>query len=81
MVDTAVPGALAAELAGLWAQVLGVDPVGMHDDFFDLGGDSFLAMRLVRLIHSQLGWKVTVTELFAGPTVAELTKRIGAAQT
>jgi aryl carrier-like protein len=80
-VDTAAAGALQARLASLWAQVLGVEPVGIHDDFFDLGGDSFLAMRLVRLIQSQLGWKVTVTELFARPTIAELAKLTEAAET
>lgn len=81
MVDTAAAGAVEARLAGLWAQVLGVDRVGIHDDFFDLGGDSYLAMKLVRLIQSQLGSKVTVTELFARRTIAELAKLTEAAET
>ena len=63
---------LETQLTRLWTQVLQVDGIGCRENFFDLGGDSFLAMRLVRLIDTQLGCRTTVTDVLARPTIAEL---------
>jgi thioester reductase-like protein len=59
-------------LAALWRDLLGVPHVGRNDDFGALGGHSFLAMQLGRRIRTDLGATVTVRDLFAHPTVAEL---------
>ncbi|MBL1098513.1 SDR family NAD(P)-dependent oxidoreductase [Streptomyces coffeae] len=59
-------------LADLWCSVLDVDRVGRHDNFFDLGGRSLLATRLVSRIRTVLGHSVGVAALFEHPTVAGL---------
>ncbi len=64
-------------LAGIYAQVLGVERVGVDDSFFDLGGDSILAMRLIAAINSGLDTALSVRSLFDAPTVAKLAPRIG----
>jgi amino acid adenylation domain-containing protein/non-ribosomal peptide synthase protein (TIGR01720 family) len=63
-------------LAGLYAQVLGVDRVGVDDSFFDLGGDSLSAMRLIAAINEAFDVHVAVRTLFEAATVARLAPRI-----
>ncbi|MFC6023463.1 condensation domain-containing protein, partial [Plantactinospora solaniradicis] len=59
-------------LAGIWAELLGVDRVGVRDNFFTLGGHSLLATRVVSRIRAVFAVEVPVAALFDGPTVAEL---------
>ncbi|MGB7604525.1 MAG: amino acid adenylation domain-containing protein, partial [Lutisporaceae bacterium] len=56
------------EMAKIWAKTLGTPKIGIDDDFFDLGGDSFKAIKLVRSISRTLG----VMELFKNSTIREL---------
>ena len=56
-------------LAGIYAQVLGLDRVGVDDSFFDLGGDSLSAMRLIAAINTGLDADLSVRTLFDAPTV------------
>nr|VFJ86437.1 MAG: amino acid adenylation domain-containing protein/thioester reductase domain-containing protein [Candidatus Kentron sp. LFY] len=70
-----------AEMARLWAEVLGVDKVGLHDNFFDLGGHSVLAIQLTSQIKEQLGVEVPIRALFEDPTVLGLLREIGRTQT
>ncbi len=64
-------------LAGIYAQVLGVERVGVDDSFFDLGGDSIMAMRVIAAINTGLDAGLGVHTLFDAPTVAQLATRIG----
>ncbi|WP_157382812.1 type I polyketide synthase [Nonomuraea coxensis] len=59
------------ELADLWGAYLGIDEVGVHDPFFDLGGNSLLGMAMVLALEKQLGRPVAPALLFEHPTVAE----------
>ncbi|WP_412458263.1 amino acid adenylation domain-containing protein, partial [Mycolicibacterium conceptionense] len=63
-------------LAGIYAQVLNVPRVGVDDSFFDLGGDSLSAMRLLAAVNSHLDVDMGVRTLFDAPTVAKLALRI-----
>ena len=72
------PASLVEEiLAGIYAQVLGLERVGVDDSFFDLGGDSLSAMRVIAAINKSLDADLSVRALFEAPTVAELAPRIG----
>ncbi|MQY24882.1 D-alanine--poly(phosphoribitol) ligase subunit 1 [Nocardia sp. RB56] len=70
---------LEQAVAGVFAEVLGADRVGLDDDFFALGGNSLIATRAVGLLRSVTGADVRVQWFFTGSTVAELTQRVLAA--
>jgi amino acid adenylation domain-containing protein len=67
---------LEARLAALWADVLGVERVGATDDFFDLGGQSILATRLVARIRAETGVEVPVSQLLQAPTVEAMARAV-----
>ncbi|OBJ51342.1 non-ribosomal peptide synthetase, partial [Mycobacterium sp. 1423905.2] len=73
-------GPIEELIAGSFAQVLGFDSVGADDSFFDLGGDSLSAMRVMAAISATLDARLPVRALFEAPTVAQLASRIGAGQ-
>ena len=67
------PGSAVEEiLAGIYAQVLGLERVGVDDSFFDLGGDSLSAMRVMAAINKCLDAGLSLRALFDAPTVALL---------
>ena len=73
------PGSAVEEiLAGIYAQVLGVERVGVDESFFELGGDSLMAMRLVAAVNTGLDGGLSVRAVFEAPTIAQLAPRIGA---
>nr|ASV46970.1 hybrid non-ribosomal peptide synthetase/type I polyketide synthase [uncultured bacterium] len=61
-------------LAAVWAEVLGVERVGVRDDFFELGGHSLSAARLVARVRERLGRELTLAELFRGATIERLAR-------
>jgi acyl transferase domain-containing protein/thioesterase domain-containing protein/acyl carrier protein len=76
----AATGAATLEraLATMWSDLLGLDEVGPDDDFFDLGGHSLIAIRLMTRIHSELGVRLQLTTIFEAPTIATLSARLRA---
>jgi acyl carrier protein len=64
------------QLAKLWGELLGTERVGIHDDFFALGGHSLIAMRLVSRIMETLQTELPLDALFGSPTIAGLAKNI-----
>ena len=80
--DTPPRNPLEAQLCAIWAEVLGVEKVGINDNFFSLGGDSLLATSLLSRVTRLFGEELSLRSLFAAPTVAQLalviSKRDGA---
>jgi amino acid adenylation domain-containing protein/non-ribosomal peptide synthase protein (TIGR01720 family) len=64
-------------LARIWSRVLGIGDVGVHESFFDLGGDSIVAMRMVAQAKAA-GVTITPRQVFQGPTIAELARAVAA---
>jgi amino acid adenylation domain-containing protein len=73
-----VPPATPIEeaIARIWSDVLRVEPVGIHDDFFDLGGHSLLATQVISRVNDTFGRKVPLRCLFELATVAEFAKAV-----
>ena len=70
--------AIAQKLASMWESVLGVERVGLDDDFFALGGDSLKAASFVNQLQHAWGDTVYVTAIFDAPTVARLESYLNA---
>lgn len=68
-------------LATLWTRLLGVEALGRNSSFFEVGGHSLLAIRLVHAIRSEFGVELAVLDLFRAPALAELADRINRLQT
>ncbi|WZU33671.1 Linear gramicidin synthase subunit D [Rhodococcus ruber] len=64
-------------VADMFAEVLGLDRVGLDDDFFELGGNSLVATQVVARLRDVLGVQVRVPWLLAAPTVAAFAARLG----
>lgn len=69
---------LENELAGIWADVLACEQVGIHDDFFALGGDSLLAAQVLACIRDKIHLDVGVVSVFEAPSVAEMAQHLEA---
>jgi acyl transferase domain-containing protein/acyl carrier protein len=60
------------QIARIWAECLAVDKVGIHDHFFELGGNSLMGMMIISRLEQDLGVKVSSATLYEGPTVSAL---------
>ena len=69
-------GEIQETVASIWAEALGVARVGVHDNFFDLGGHSLLLARVHARLRERLGAEISIVELFRYPTVESLAGRL-----
>src|ERR1700687_350744 len=65
-------------VAGVWSEVLGGEPIGIHDRFFDLGGHSLLATQVVSRVRQACGVDLALRALFEAPTLAAFAARVAA---
>ncbi len=65
---------LEEKIAKIWQEILGIDRVGVHDNFFDLGGNSLVGLKVISRIKSEVNADVTGVSLFEGPTVSAFVK-------
>jgi amino acid adenylation domain-containing protein len=63
---------LEQKLVEIWEEVLNIQPIGIHDNFFDLGGHSLLTVRLSIQIEQRLGQKLPLSTILTAPTIAQL---------
>ncbi|HXA51330.1 MAG TPA: amino acid adenylation domain-containing protein, partial [Candidatus Acidoferrum sp.] len=77
---TAPRTGLEEVLADLWARLLRVERLGIHDHFFAMGGHSLLAAQAVARVRQTLGVEMPLRALFDAPTIAEFASRIEAAR-
>jgi acyl carrier protein len=73
-------GETETTLAGIWAEVLKVERVGRHDNFFALGGHSLLAIKLVLRIQQDVGIKIDLWEVFEFTRLSALAAQMRTAQ-
>lgn len=77
---TAPTGEEEQVIAGIWAELLGIEGVGTQDNFFDLRGDSLLAAQVMARLQTALRVKLPLSALFDAPTVAGLADRVRSAR-
>ncbi|HGL5386905.1 TPA: phosphopantetheine-binding protein, partial [Burkholderia cenocepacia] len=65
-------GEIETTIAQIWQSLLGIERVGRHDDFFDLGGYSLTAIQVVGRIREQFGLTLPLAKVFQTPTIAAL---------
>lgn len=68
---------LERKIVSIWKRVLAISPIGIHDNYFDLGGDSVQAVRIFVEIKKITGATLPLVTLFESPTVAQLTQLLG----
>lgn len=78
--QAAPSGAMQCLLAQHWCEILGLAQVNQGDHFFELGGNSFAAVRLVMALSEQLGRDIAITQLVQAPILADLAAQLEAAQ-
>ncbi|WP_186810783.1 non-ribosomal peptide synthetase [Xanthomonas arboricola] len=69
-------GEIEQALADIWAALLQIDPIGRHDHFFELGGNSLMAVQLVARIRTQLDVEASLADVFSAPLLAELAEKL-----
>ena len=63
-------------IVNVWQELLGIENLGIHDNFFDLGGNSLIGLKVIGRLKKELGITLSVVTLFEGPTVSALAKTI-----
>ncbi len=78
IIDTLPKGELETKVLGLWKEILELEELGVEDNFFEMGGNSLLAIRIVETIKTQLNCELKVKDMFIYPTIRGLCTAITA---
>ncbi|MES2894104.1 MAG: non-ribosomal peptide synthase/polyketide synthase [Bacteroidota bacterium] len=65
------------KLAIIWKNLLDIDDIGIADDFFDVGGHSLLAVRMIAAVRKEFGVELNINEVFDHPTIGKIARMIG----
>ena len=68
--------AIERRLSAIWSELIGVESIGLHDNFFDLGGDSLLALQVTSRLRESLLADLSAATVLESPTIAELSERV-----
>ncbi len=63
-------------VADIWSRTFGIDSIGVHDNFFEIGGHSLLAARIVSRVERRFGKRLSIAAIFRAPTIAQLAATI-----
>ncbi len=75
-----MPKALESEIADIWKEILGVQHVAPEHDFFEIGGSSFHAARVVTKTRAAFGVKLSAQSLFKHPTLVDFAAHVRSAE-
>ena len=64
------------KIAAIWTKLLGIKKIGIHDDFFDLGGDSLLGTQLISQLRETFQVEIPIRSLFDNPTISGVSEKI-----
>ncbi|MBE8967604.1 acyltransferase domain-containing protein [Nostocales cyanobacterium LEGE 12452] len=64
------------KIADIWQELLGIKQVGIHDNFFGLGGDSLIAVQVLSRLRNTFSIQLSVASLFESPTIAEIASKL-----
>ena len=64
------------KLAEMWQAILSIEKIGIHDSFFELGGDSLIGVQLVSQIKAEYSDKIAISDLYDGPTIAQFADKL-----
>lgn len=67
---------IESTLATIWQEILGIEKIGIEDNFFDLGGHSLMIGQVINNIYKQLNGTISYKELFLTPTIAQISQKI-----
>jgi acyl carrier protein len=71
------PGnALERSIANIWQNVLGIEKVGIHDNFFEIGGTSLKGIQLIAQLRREFNVNIPVVNLFERPTISSMAKPV-----
>ena len=68
------------DIADIWQNIFGFEPVGIEDDFFEMGGDSLKAITAVSRMHKKLKVQVSLVDFFKNPNIQELSKYLNSSE-
>lgn len=68
--------ALEGKILSVWREVLGIERISFNENFFDLGGNSITAIKLLNRLRTELNPELTLKDVFISPTIAEFAERV-----